>query len=181
MSNYKFSLIGTVTPVLVNVNRWLSLVVVVPEDKMTKNIKWGSVIRDVVIIWILTALGGFVVGVTGAPDDNLMTGIAFANIIFGIVGFTISGGMAKINRWRHLFIVAIGVWLVGIINVFIMPVTIISWFFGFIFIAFMMVIGGGLSYLFVRDKKPTKITDVQLDQTEDCQPISKETKKGSGF
>jgi len=116
--------------------------------------RWRAIIRDVIIIWILTALAGFVVGVTGVGGDRYILGIALANLIFGTVGFCISGCLAKSNRWKHLSIVAVFVWLVGFINVIIIPVTIVSWFSGIIFIFIMMGIGGSLSYIFVKSTKP---------------------------
>ena len=128
---------------------------------MNSIIRWGAVIRDVVIIWILTALAGFAIGITSTPGSNLMLGYAFANLFFGSVGFTISGCMAKVGRWKHLFVVAIGVWIVGLINIIIAPIGIKEWLFGFIFIALMMAIGGGLSYLFAPTPKSRESNDVQ--------------------
>ncbi len=128
---------------------------------MSGKIRWGAVVRDVVIIWILTGLGGFAVGVTGAPRENLLVGYAVANIIFGTVGFTISGCMAKVGRWKHLFVVAVGVWLVSLVNIFIGPISIADWLFGLVFIVFMMAVGGGLSCLFVRTPKGSESTEAQ--------------------
>jgi hypothetical protein len=128
---------------------------------MNNKIRWGAVLRDVIIIWILTALAGFVIGFTSPPKDNFMMGYALANLVFGSVGFTISGCMAKVGRWKHLFIVAIGVWIVGLINIIIAPINIMQWFFGFIFIVLIMAIGGGLSYLFVPTPKSKESNEVQ--------------------
>jgi len=129
--------------------------------------RWGAIIRDVIIIWILTALAGFVVGITGAEGNRYVLGIAFANLIFGTVGFCISGCLSKSNRWKHLNIVALGVWLVGLINVSIIPITIISWFFGIIFIYIMMGIGGGLSCIFVKTPKVIEPNIGQIQTSED--------------
>jgi hypothetical protein len=135
--------------------------------------RWGTIIRDIIIIWILTALAGFVVGVTGAKGQQFILGIAFANLIFGTVGFCISGCLAKSNRWKHLNLVALGVWLVGLINVIVMPITIVSWFFGIIFIYTMMGIGGGLSYIFVKTPKTIE-SSVKQTQPNENKPISEE-------
>ncbi|MFC1764681.1 hypothetical protein ACFL6U_21755 [Planctomycetota bacterium] len=112
--------------------------------------KWGAIIRDIVIIWILTALAGFVIGIMGTENERFMLAIAFANMLFGSVGFCISGCLAKINRWKHLNHVALGVWLVGLVNVIIGPFPIRSWFFGIIALYIMMGLGGATSYLFVK-------------------------------
>jgi ankyrin repeat protein len=127
---------------------------------MARNIWWRAVLRDVCIIWILTALAGFVIRVI-YPEIDLIMGAAFANLIFGSVGFAISGCMAKVNRWKHLFIVAIGVWIVGLINIFIVSISFIEWLFGVIFILFIMAIGGGLSYLFAPTPKSGESNAVQ--------------------
>lgn len=129
--------------------------------------RWGAIIRDVIIIWILTALAGFVVGITGAEGDQFVLGIALANLIFGTVGFCISGCLAKCNRWKHLNMVAVGVWLVSLMNIVIMRITISSWFFGIIFIYIMMGIGGGLSCIFVRIPKAIESNRGQIETGEE--------------
>ena len=131
--------------------------------------KYKAVIRDVVIIWVLTALAGFTIGVTGVEGDSYIVGLAFANIIFGVVGFCISGCLAKSNRWKHLCIVALGVWLVSLINVLAASITLLSWFLGVILIYIMMGIGGSISYIFAR-------TPVAPDETIKCQSSEIESK-----
>jgi len=117
------------------------------------NIK--TVIRDVLIIFGLTYLSGFVIGLSGAAQgQNFLTAIAIGNIIFSIVGFTISGALARINRFKHLVHVAIGVWLMGLNNIFLVGTSLKTWALSLIFIVITMVIGWLLSYLFVRDPKP---------------------------
>ena len=77
-------------------------------------------------------IGGFVIGVASAEvsqnDLRFMIALGLSNILLGIVGFTIAGCLAPPgNRWRHLSLVAVGVWLSGLINVAFFGVTIPRW------------------------------------------------------
>ena len=74
-------------------------------------IRWKALIRDVIIIFVLTALGGIIVGIAAAGGDLPMAAIALSSIIFCVIGFCVAGCMAKLNRFRHLFHVAVAVWL----------------------------------------------------------------------
>ena len=113
---------------------------------------WKGVARDVGIVFVLTFLGGLVVGfttsLTGA-EVNILA-VALSNIVFGTVGFTISGCIVKTSRFRHLFQVALGVWLLSLINVALGLVDIQQWLVSILSVLLMMGMGGGLSYLFVR-------------------------------
>ena len=113
---------------------------------------WKGVARDVGIVFVLTFLGGLVVGfttsLTGA-EVNILA-VALSNIVFGTVGFTISGCIVKTNRFKHLYQVALGVWLLSLINVAFGMVDIQQWLLSILSVLLMMGMGGGLSYLFVR-------------------------------
>lgn len=111
------------------------------------------IVRDVTIIWVLTLLGGMVVGAAGSRQNTetvwTTTGVALSNVLFGIVGFCISGCLAKGNRWKHLGYVALFVWLTSIVNVFLgLPFE--QWL-SAVYVPFLLMgVGGGLSYLFNR-------------------------------
>lgn len=117
----------------------------------------GLIIRDVIIIWVLTALGGFIVGLatssSGKEPGQIMLWIALSNLILGSIAFTLIGCLAPAPRWRHLGFVALASWVTGLINVIFMDVTAIQWIGSVIFIAIIMGIGGGLSHLL----KPTAL------------------------
>jgi hypothetical protein len=114
-----------------------------------------AVVRDVLIIMGLTFLAGFVIGLTGvARGPNAVLAMAAGNLVFMIVGFTISGALARTRRFNHLLWVALGVWLASIINVLFFGATIIQWFMSVVVILALMGIGGLLSYAFVRNPKP---------------------------
>lgn len=113
------------------------------------------VIRDVLIITALTFIGGFIAGLAAPPNSHtLLFGIVASNLLLGTLGFIISGCLTPHNRWRHLVCVAIGAWLVGIINVLYFGFSVGFWIGGIIVIAAMMGIGGALSFAFRREDKP---------------------------
>ena len=82
-----------------------------------------------------------------------MMGVAVSNVLLGTVGFTISGCLAPENRWRHLGLVGLGAWLVGLVNVAFFGITLTQWAVGFVFLAVMIATGGGLSLLLRRTKQ----------------------------
>lgn len=114
-------------------------------------VRLGPVLRDVAIVYVLTAIGGFVVGLAGhRGDPAYIFSIAVSNLLLGTVGFTISGFLATGDRWRHLGYVALGAWGASFVNVLFFGVTVGYWGVGAFVIALMMGAGGGLSFLFKR-------------------------------
>jgi len=111
----------------------------------------GPIIRDVAIIFLLTFIGGFVIGFAGGGrTPRTMAAVAISNMSLGTVGFTISGCLAVGKRWNHLAFVALGVWLIGLMNIEIAGISFWQWVFSSIFVAIMMGLGGALSYAFKR-------------------------------
>ena len=106
-------------------------------------IRWQSVVRDVLIIFGLTFIGGFIIGfmsaVSGGSVNQAYLGLS--NIFFGTVGFAISYVWTKTHRMPHLFAVAGGTWILSIINVFFGYGTIITWIFALIPVLLMMGLG----------------------------------------
>ena len=76
------------------------------------------------------------------------------DLIFGTVGFTISGCLARTDRLRHLLMVAFAVWLTGLTNVAFELATVQQWLFGAIGILLMMGLGYAISLAFVRPHRP---------------------------
>jgi len=115
-------------------------------------INWIAVARDVSIVFGLVLVSSFaaaqLIQATGEEVTALVIGLS--NFFWGTVGFTISGCLAKTQRFKHLFIVAIGLWLVSFVNVAMGLTPVQVWAVGFLLILLMMGLGGGLSYLFVR-------------------------------
>jgi hypothetical protein len=85
-----------------------------------------------------------------------MLALMVSNVLLGTVAFTIAGCLAPPRRWRHLCFVALVAWLTSLINVACFGVSIAQWIGGAIFIAIIMAIGGGISYVFKRDTNPSE-------------------------
>ena len=116
----------------------------------------GPIFRDVIILTLLSTLGGFIIGTAVGPrlnTERALLAAGVAAISLGTVGFTISGCLAPPPRWRHLAFVAIGVWLVGLNNVVWFGSTIGQWLGSSILVAVTMILGGALSYLFKRTQQ----------------------------
>ena len=134
-------------------------------------IRVGAIIRDVVIIWLLTMIGGGVAGLAtdgSLNSERFMVAVGFANLLLGTVGFTISGCLAPPRRWRHLGFVAFGVWLSSLLNVVFFGVSASVWAAGAIGAAAMMGIGGAISYLF---KKDSEVTQVVARSDQNLPPV----------
>jgi hypothetical protein len=112
---------------------------------------WKAVIRDVVIIYIFTGIGGVLIGIV-AGSQPPTTALGFANILLGSIGFCLVGCMTDNKRWQHLTIVAVFVWLTSILNAIFLPFSFTHWLFGLVINFIIMAIGGGLSFLFVKPK-----------------------------
>ena len=112
-------------------------------------------LRDVVILFVLTVAGSFIIGFATAASGgrSLPAGaIALSNLVFSHDRLYHCWMLAKGSRWLHLSCVAFGLWLVSVVNV-VFTGSIALWFAGAFFIAFVMALGGGLSYLFVRSDR----------------------------
>jgi hypothetical protein len=111
-----------------------------------------AVARDVSIVFGLVLASSFAAAqiVQGMGEEVTPIVIGLSNIFWGTVGFTISGCLARVQRFKHLFVVAIGLWLVSFVNVAAWLTPLPVWAVGFLLILVMMGLGGGLSYLFVR-------------------------------
>jgi hypothetical protein len=127
-----------------------------PTAVAMMSVHWIAVVRDVAIVFGITFLGGFIVGFAASLSGGEVSTLALAvsNIIFGTAGFTISGCLAKIHRFRHLFGVAAGAWVVSLVNVALGAVTLQIWAASLLTILAMMGLGGAVSFLFVKAPKP---------------------------
>jgi hypothetical protein len=110
-----------------------------------------AVARDVSIVFGLVLASSFAAAqiVQSMGEEVTPLVIGLSNIFWGTVGFTISGCLAGVQRFKHLFIVAVGLWLVSFVNVAAGLTPLPVWVVGFLLILVMMGLGGGLSYLFV--------------------------------
>lgn len=119
-----------------------------------KQFRLKAVIRDMAIIFILMAFGGFILGVLVGligQRELLKPLLALAMLALGTIGFIISGCLTPRNRWHHLKRVAFSTWVLSLMNVFLFNLPLASWMLGAIYFMLMMLIGGGISLLFKRD------------------------------
>lgn len=117
---------------------------------MNKQFKIWPVLRDVIIVAVLTGLGGFIVGFASTDHSSRLYiySLSISNSLFLTLGFTISGCLAVGNRWRHLAFVGALVWAVSIFNVILFGFPIIMWMASVVAVAIFALIGGGISLLF---------------------------------
>ena len=121
-------------------------------------IDWLAVIRDLIIIWVVMFPGLFLIALYEAQLSQAWFAKPILYILVGSVGFAISGCIARIDRFEHLFIVAIIFWLTTFFAVLLDYTMFPFWFFGIIHILIMMGIGGGLSLIFVPNPRQQRGT-----------------------
>jgi hypothetical protein len=143
---------------------------------------WKAIGRDVIIILVLRALGGFVAGLAagGTEEPPWLTYVfahfafgipgftiigCLANFAFGIAGFTIIGCLAKENRLEHLVAVGGLVWMISAFTVRFGGITVGMWVVSIAGIAVTLLIGWGLSCIFVRAAK----TPVAPDDSQESE------------
>lgn len=115
---------------------------------------WKTILRDAFIIFGITFLAAFVVEIAGVYAPRFKLSLSATNVVFTIVGFTISGALTPKDRFRHLVKVAVAVWILSLINVVFSYQTFIQWFFGILFLLICMAVGGALSFVFAKATKP---------------------------
>lgn len=118
-------------------------------------LKLIAIARDVSIVFGLVVASSFIAAqiIEAMGQEVTALVIGLSNIFWGTVGFAISGCLAKVRRFQHLFMVAIGLWLVSFVNVAMGLTPLPTWAAGLVLILVMMGVGGGLSYLFVKTPK----------------------------
>jgi hypothetical protein len=115
-----------------------------------------AVFRDVIIIvalsWGAALFHGFVCTRILHPS-TLVLGISFLGLMFilMIAGYTISACLVRMNRWRHLIFVGLGVWILDFFG------FVYFWSSGYdyvwylatrlLFIVIPMLLGGAISHL----------------------------------
>jgi hypothetical protein len=99
---------------------------ILANNQHKTTINYGTIIRDALILWTLTFIGGFAMGLTfilfgdinNKQDIAAFTiAVSLENVLFLILGFTISGFLSEGNRWNHLIIVAFLLWFTSFVNI----------------------------------------------------------------
>jgi len=74
---------------------------------------WRSVLRDALGVLLLGFLGGLIGdAISGDASRGIRT---VSTIVLMTAGFCLSGCLAKRARFKHLALVAVGVWVIGTI------------------------------------------------------------------
>lgn len=124
---------------------------------MTKWKGWKAVIRDFAILAILLNLGVYILGPvivgTGLPELAITGIFGLLSIIIQTFSYCLFGCLIKDNRWSHLHMVGLAVWAASFLKVILFQAPVMSWVFSFFIMLFTMLVGGGLSFLYV---KPTE-------------------------
>jgi hypothetical protein len=112
-------------------------------------IDWRAVLRDALIVLILAALGSTAASAMLDDGDGALGAVALVTTLFMIAGFCLGGCLAKARRFRHLGLVAAGVWLASPIVRFGQEPNIALWIVWVAPVAVAMGIGGAISLAIV--------------------------------
>ena len=118
-------------------------------------IDWRSVLRDALGVLLLGFLGQLV---TVAIVGDVSRGIRTASVLVMMTaGFCLSGCLAKQARFRHLSLVAVGVWLIGTIVSAISADGSLIWSLGDLALVLVAMLLGGLISLAVVKPPPVPV------------------------
>jgi hypothetical protein len=146
-----------------------------------EKVKWLRVVRDVIMLLVLMVVGTVLVVI--AMYDAEATDGVWLLIMLALLtgGFCFSGCLTPKHRWKHLLCVGIGWWLTSIILTFYggfsrryddignMPVVVVvTILFTALWALVPMVVGGALSFLFIKPPKegPAKPPGEETAETE---------------
>jgi len=102
------------------------------------------VLRDVLLVNVLTGLNGLIMGMLQIHMTETISGVG--QFIFMTLGFTLVGLLVPYRRWRHLFLVAITVWAVNFLGVLTVPeIDIVVWLLNLFPILIVMGLGGAIA------------------------------------
>ncbi|HJN44799.1 MAG TPA: hypothetical protein QF572_11530 [Vicinamibacterales bacterium] len=113
-----------------------------------------QVVAHAVLVFLLTAFPAFAASlVTGDQELGVALRIAGSTLAFG--GFMLSGLYGPANaRLVHVFLVALGVWLLSFVNVFMFDMALERWAGAeAIGIGLLAAIGGGAAHMLTKSRK----------------------------
>ncbi len=113
-------------------------------------IDWQATLRDALIVLILAGLGSFAAGAILDDTEEALGAVALITTLFMIGGFCAAGCLVKALRFRHLALVAAGVWLASPIVHFGEERNIALWIVWLVPIVVAMGVGGAISLLIMR-------------------------------
>jgi hypothetical protein len=110
-------------------------------------IHWLRVVRDAIGIALLVGVGGVVVGSWSGVGKGAvpMPTVAVSNFVLSLIGFVIAGALTREMRGRHLWIVALGVWVLGLSSVLLLGISFGQWLASGLAIFVACLLGGAVS------------------------------------
>ena len=137
----------------------------IKKDYHYPKTNWKRVIFEAVIIFIATALPTLIMGLFWGnigPNDNIeliefKLRFYYASLAIEYIGFIVVGCFHRNNRFSHLFFVALVLWCFSFLNYFIKPFTLADIVNSFIHVMIAVVVGGCISFLFVRPRRKSQI------------------------
>ncbi len=130
------------------------------ENQEYTKINWKRVLLEAFLIFIATALPTFIMSLFRSnigPNDNIdliefKLKFFYASLAIEYIGFILIGCLHRNNRFSQLFFVALVLWLFSFSNFFVKPFSLGSIGKSFFHVMIAMVVGGAISFIFVRPK-----------------------------
>ena len=116
-------------------------------------VNWRFVCIATVLIYLVTMVGGFLIGFMFAASGGPMVGgtkiavLAVSNISIVFIGIVIVGAMTPFQRWKNISLVSLGIWLLSVSNIAIGVSNFSQWIFSLILYFFLAGVAGLLSML----------------------------------
>jgi hypothetical protein len=116
-------------------------------------IDWIAVARDAILVYLLRFLGGLVVSAVIGTGDEVAAARNWWDVGLMAVGFCIVACVTRTHRFRHLVPVALAVWLLAGIDLYRSGAgSIATWLVYLVWTPLAMLVGGGASFLIVRER-----------------------------
>ena len=117
------------------------------SQEKVRRLQFKAVARDILVMETFSIAGGFIIGVLdGDNSDRFKVDLCLFNIACFIIGNIIMGCIAWKNRWKHLLVVTVGLWLLGLMNI-PFGVSFQHWCGSIVLLLVCMVFGGYVSGL----------------------------------
>ena len=120
---------------------------------------WKRILRDIIIIWIFSLFGGFILGLGSGRGETPMEIRGIVNIIFTIISGTIIGYIIRdkiVDKFNYITLLGALTAITSIINVYLYDVNYMTIIYGSIVVIFSLWIGLAISSLIIRVMKSVK-------------------------
>jgi len=117
------------------------------------NIDWKRVLIDSTIVFLSSVVTGFISGLLVAAlhlSDQGALIILILNPLAIMAAFAYASARIPEYPWKHLFLVAVVVWLISVIQPLVGAFSYMDWLISIVIIIVLMGIGGAIGRWFVR-------------------------------